>query len=205
MDRLPAGHYGRWVVEMEAAIAGTGSSEVACGTCTGCCTSSQFIHIRPDETDVLTHIPKALLFPAPHLPTGYMVMGYDDRGHCPMLVNNACSIYEHRPQTCQTYDCRIFEGVGVTLDPVDEPTKTAIAATANRWSFTYLGDDDRAEHEAARSAARYLRSTPELRPLLPHNTTQLAVLAFELRDLFRAQQDPDTTLDAVRRRLVPDN
>ena len=34
-------------------------------TCTACCTSSQFVHIEPDETDTLAHIPAALRFPAP--------------------------------------------------------------------------------------------------------------------------------------------
>ena len=37
-------------------------------------------------------------------------MGYDERGHCPMLVDGDCSIYEHRPRTCRTYDCRVFAG-----------------------------------------------------------------------------------------------
>ena len=31
--------------------------------CTACCTSSQFVHIEPDETDTLAHVPAALLVP----------------------------------------------------------------------------------------------------------------------------------------------
>ncbi len=63
-----------------------------------------FVHIKPDETQTLRRIPRALLFPAPGLPKGHRVMGYDDRGYCPMLVDDKCSIYEDRPQACRTYD-----------------------------------------------------------------------------------------------------
>ena len=34
-------------------------------------------------------------------------------GHCPMLVDGRCSIYEHRPRTCRTYDCRVFPAAGL--------------------------------------------------------------------------------------------
>ena len=97
--------------------AGSGGSDVPCGTCTACCTSSQFVHIEPDERDALAHIPAELLFPAPGRPRGHVLLGYDERGHCPMLVDGACSIYAHRPRTCRTYDCRVFAAAGV--DPGD--------------------------------------------------------------------------------------
>lgn len=86
-----------------------------CGDCTACCTSSQFIHIAPDETETLGHIPDELLFDAPGFPAGHVVLGYDENGHCPMLVDGACSIYAHRPRTCRTYDCRIFPATGIDL------------------------------------------------------------------------------------------
>ena len=107
-----------WLDELDAAS----DMHVPCGACTACCTSSQFVHIEPDETDTLAHVPAVLRFPAPGLPKGHVVMGYDERGHCPMLVDGACSIYEHRPRTCRTYDCRIFAVTGV------EPDQPAIAA-----------------------------------------------------------------------------
>ncbi len=83
---------------MQRALRGDGGTDVPCGTCTACCTSSQFVHIEPDETDTLAHIPADVLFPAPLAPRGHVLLGYDERGHCPMLVDNACSIYEHRPR-----------------------------------------------------------------------------------------------------------
>ncbi len=67
---LAAGDFSAWLGEMQAAIRGERASDVPCGTCTACCTSSQFIHIGPDESDTLAHIPGELLFPAPRLPAG---------------------------------------------------------------------------------------------------------------------------------------
>ena len=47
---LSAGDFSTWVIEMQGALRG-GQSDVPCGGCTACCTSSQFIHIGPDETE----------------------------------------------------------------------------------------------------------------------------------------------------------
>ena len=76
-----------------------------------------------------------------------MLLGYDDLGHCPMLRNGACSIYDHRPKTCRTYDCRVFPAAAV------QPDKPAIAARAGQWRFAYPTDDDRAQHDAVRAVA----------------------------------------------------
>ena len=113
---LAAGDFSSWVLEMQAALRGERGSDVPCGGCTACCTSSQFVPIGPDETETLAHIPAELLFPAPRLPRGHVLLGYDERGHCPMLIDGGCSIYEHRPRTCRTYDCRVFPAAGVEVD-----------------------------------------------------------------------------------------
>jgi uncharacterized protein len=81
------------------------------------------------------------------------VLGYDDQGRCPMLGEEGCSIYEHRPRACRTYDCRVFAAAGVLPD---EPQKAAIAARASRWSFTYATADDRQRHGAVKATARDL-------------------------------------------------
>ena len=78
----------------------------------GACTSSQFVHIAPDETETLARVPKALQFPAPHLPDGHVVLGYDERGHCPMLIENQCSIYSIARARCRTYNCHVFPARG---------------------------------------------------------------------------------------------
>ena len=105
---LPAGDFSSWLSELQRALRGERSSDVPCDGCTACCKSSQFIHVAPDEADTLAHVPGELLFPAPGLPDGHVLMGYDERGHCPMLIDDRCSIYEHRPRTCRTYDCRVL-------------------------------------------------------------------------------------------------
>ena len=180
---LPAGDFSSWLGEMRAALRGAGESVVPCGTCTGCCTSSQFVHIGPEETDTLAHIPAGLLFPAPRLPAGHMLLGYDERGHCPMLVDNQCSIYEHRPRTCRTYDCRVFPAAAVDLD---DPEKAEITRRARRWRFSHPSAADRVEHDAVQAAGRFLAEhraeLPE--PAARANATQRAALAVELFELF---------------------
>ncbi len=185
---LPAGSFSSWVVDMQTAIRGRGGSDVPCDGCTACCTSSQFVHIGPDETDVLAHIPAELLFPAPGRPRGHRLMGYDERGHCPMLVDDRCSIYEHRPVTCRTYDCRIFPAAGIELE-ADDPDKAAIAARARRWRFDHPSPTDRVEHEAVLAAAAYLRDHPEVLPdpAMAASATMVSVLAIELHPSFLAR------------------
>ncbi len=182
MNELPAGDFASWLVEMRDAIEGEGTTDVPCGTCVACCSSSQFIHIAPDEHDALTHIPKALLFPAPRMPRGHVLMGYDEHGRCPMLRDTGCSIYEHRPRTCRTYDCRVFTAAGVLPD---EPDKVMIATQAARWQFTFDGPDARAASHALAAAAMFLRDhRGELGEAAAHTTTQLAVDAVRVHDLF---------------------
>lgn len=200
-DELPAGPFSAWLRATIAAIDGESPAEVPCGDCTACCTASQFVHIAPDEVDALAHIPSALLFPAPMMPAGHVLLGYDERGHCPMLVDGRCSIYEHRPRTCRTYDCRVFAAAGI--EP-DEPEKAAVAQRVRRWRFEHPGAADLAEHEAVRTAAAYLAAPPdpELSEPLPVTATQRAVLAVELHATFLDRADPPAheVAVALRRR-----
>ncbi len=179
----PAGDFGSWLTGLGHAIRGDRESDVPCGSCTACCTSSQFIHIGPDERDTLAQIPKALLFRAPGLPRGHVLMGYDERGHCPMLVEERCTIYEHRPRTCRTYDCRIFPAAGVELDGED---KIRITLQARRWRFEFATDTDRVRLAAVRAAVTYLEThRGELSEgAVPRNETALAVLAVEVHEAF---------------------
>lgn len=176
---LPAGDYSSWLDEMRAALRGERSADVACGTCTACCTAAQFVHIGPDEADTLAHIPKELRFPAPGLPSGHIVLGYDERGHCAMLVDGKCTIYEHRPRTCRTYDCRIFAAAGI-----GELDKPLIAQRVRRWRFSFDSEAAHRDHEALRAAAAYLQSHQDVLGGIAMNPTQLAVFAFEIQDMF---------------------
>lgn len=174
---LPAGDFSAWLAGMQRALRGDGGSDVPCGGCTACCTSSQFVHIGADEADTLAHIPAELLFPAPRTPDGTVVMGYDENGHCPMLVDGACSIYEYRPRTCRTYDCRVFPAAGVD---VDDEAQVAIGRRARRWRFAFPTEADRNQHAAVRAAAAFVHE----REGVPMSATQRAVLAIELHERF---------------------
>lgn len=178
---LSAGNFSSWLSQIQLALGGERGSDVPCGSCAACCTASQFIHVGPDETDARAHIPSELLFPAPGLPNGHALLGYDEHGRCPMLVDDQCSIYEHRPRTCRTYDCRVFPAAGLEVDD-DKPP---IAGRARRWRFGHPEDVDRVEHEAVRAAAAYLKDHAyALEREVPANPTQLAVLAIEVHDVF---------------------
>ena len=192
---LDAGEFGAWLGEIDGALRGDGDADVPCGGCVACCSSSQFVHIGPDETDTLAHVPRALLFPAPRLPAGHVLMGYDERGCCPMLVDGGCSIYDHRPRTCRTYDCRVFPAAGV--EQLDAG-KEAIGQRARRWRFTYADDDASVAHAAVRAAARYVASRPEALPegFAITTTAQLAVAAVEARHAFTTA-DPANGVGAV--------
>lgn len=194
-EDLPAGGFSAWLQGMRSALRGERGSDVPCQGCTACCASSQFVHIGPDETGTLSRIPRRLLFPAPRMPVGHVLLGYDEHGRCPMLTDDGCSIYEHRPRTCRTYDCRVFPAAGIEPDD-----KGLIAQRARRWRFEFPTEVDRHEHEAVRAAARFVqeqaRYVQEQKGRLsegspPTNPTRLAVLAIEVHDAFLGH-DPAT-------------
>jgi uncharacterized protein len=183
-----AGDFSSWLTGALAGVREARPADVPCDGCTACCTSSQFVLIGEDEADALAHIPGPLLAPAPGRP-GQFVLGYDERGHCPMLVDGGCSIYEHRPTTCRTYDCRVFAATDVAID---DPHQAAIATRVASWRFSYASDDDRVRHEATRAAAAHLRVALDPPPV---NATELAVLALDVHDVFLTDGLPDQPVD----------
>jgi uncharacterized protein len=202
---LAAGEFSIWLREMQAARRGERPADVPCDGCTACCTASQFVHIAPDEADALARIPAALLVAAPRMPRGHMVLGYDEWGRCPMLVDDRCSIYEHRPRACREYDCRIFPAAGI--EP-DGEAKGGVRRRARRWRFTYPSPADRAARDAVRTAASYLREHSDVLPDIPaSDATQVAPLAVWIHDLFLASDGCQPTVaapepEAVRVELV---
>jgi uncharacterized protein len=194
---LPAGDFSAWLHAMRQALAGTGGMDVACGDCRGCCTSSYFIKIRPHESDTRRAVGEDCLQPAPNSPPGTMLMGYDEHGHCAMLRAGNCSIYQHRPDTCRTYDCRVFAAAGTT--PGAE--KPVISERVARWRFEYPADRDREEHRAVTAAANFLRRYPVKFPggRVPSRPSEIAVLAVKAYEVFLHSQgpDPDTAAAVV--------
>jgi uncharacterized protein len=215
---LPAGAFSAWLPGARAAMEGERGSDVPCDGCTACCTASQWIRIGSGELDVLACIPPELLARSARLPNGDVLLPPDDRGHCPMLVDGACTIYEHRPQTCRAYDCRVFAAAGLDAEADSGP---GIGRQARRWRFDHPTPDDHAQHAAVRAAAAYLEAHAAALPGVPVvlGATRRAVLAVQLHDLFLAPDAPqddearqddtapamalvEPSLPAVRRALV---
>lgn len=188
----PAGELTRWTADVLASIRDDAPADVPCDGCTACCRSAQFILVTPDDTAALAHIPAALLVPAPGLP-GHRVLGYDERGHCPMLIDDRCSIYEHRPTACRTYDCRIFAATGVDAGA----ERPLVAERVAEWAFEATSTAAGRLASALRSAAAFLTEHGDDLPAgaVPANATQRAVLAVDIHELFLASQEP--TVEAV--------
>jgi Fe-S-cluster containining protein len=188
---VSAGPFLVWLGEIGAAIEGRGEADVACGECTACCRSGQFVLVGPEERDALAHIPAELLFPAPHLP-GHQVLGYDAEGRCPMLGERGCTVYEHRPRTCRTYDCRVFAASGVAAD------KPLVAERASAWAFEHPTPEDASAHDAVRRAAAWLTEHADELPeqVRPPHPTAIAVLAVQIHAEFL--HGAPTTADVVR-------
>ena len=177
---LPAGNFSEWLRAMRSALAGGPGMQVACGDCVGCCTSSYFIKVRPAETDALRHIPAEQLIDSPDEP-GTRLMGYDAQGHCPMF-RGGCTIYSHRPDTCRTYDCRVFAAGGMNAGP----GRGVINERVARWRFDYAGESERQEHRAVTAAAAFLRQHPVRFPggYIPSRAAEIAVLAVKSYRVF---------------------
>ena len=182
---LPAGAFSPWLRRTRDVLATDGTADVPCGSCTACCTSSYFVHVGSHETQTLARIPEELLFAAPGLPKGTVVMGYDRHGLCPLLIDEKCSIYGQHPLTCRSYDCRVFAAAGIAAD------RDLITQRARRWRFGYPSASDREQHAAVRAAARFLRERAECFPggAVPENPAQVAVLAVKVSDVFLRHGD----------------
>ena len=197
---LEAGTFSTWLETTRSALKHDQETDVPCGACNACCRSAYFIHIKPDEIDTLAHIPSELLFPAPGQPKGNVLMGFDENGHCPMLKDGACSIYEHRPLTCRSYDCRIFPATGIHVDGKD---KSAIVDQVKRWKFSLPEERDNQHLKSVQRSATFLRTRSKLFPEgeLPANSTQLAIMAIKVHELFMetdlASTNDDEMVEAV--------
>jgi len=180
---LPAGDFSFWLRNARNSLLSDNGTDVACGECIACCSSYQFISIRPEEILTLNAIRRDLLVSAPGRPKGHVLLGYDKKGYCPMMQNNACSIYEHRPLTCRTYDCRMFSAAGMTTG---YETTVRIFERVRQWEFSYPSNLDRAEHEAMKAAAKFIREHASCFPGggIPRSSGQLAVLAIKVYKVF---------------------
>lgn len=126
-----------------------------------------------------------------------MLLGYFENGHCPMMVEAGCSIYEDRPLTCRTYDCRIFAAAGI---PAGEADKVIINEQVKKWLFTYPTQGDRDQHKAVKAAAEFLVNQGSAFPPgeVPSNPSQLAILALKVYKVFLNPIGPDRVSETVQ-------
>lgn len=193
---LPAGEFAPWLRAMRTALAGGAGMDVACGECNGCCTSSYFVKVRAHERETLRLIPRAELVAAPNAAEGDLVMTARDDGHCPMYGASGCTIYEHRPETCRVFDCRIFAAAGIEAGE-DKPV---INQRVRSWRFDYPSQSDRDAQRAVAAAANYLRRHPVRFPngRIPSRPSEVAVLAVKTYTAFLSPPATDAeTVQAI--------
>lgn len=183
MERSYAGVFSSWLRRMLHSLATDADARTPCGTCTGCCRSSHFVHIHPDEKAALRAIPKPLTFPAPGAPKGTRLLGYDAEGRCPLLADTGCTIYGSRPRTCRIYDCRAFAAAGLVPEP---PTGGPVIDRVRNWEFAYPNRLEGNLHGAVRDAARFLSEKAHLFPgkRPPSDPAQRAILALKVHGVF---------------------
>lgn len=179
---VDAGPFSAWLAEFRASLRGRGGTQVPCGACVGCCISSYSILVRPEDTRALAAIPAHLLTNAPAFGAGVKAVGYLRDGTCPMLHAGQCSIYEHRPQTCRDYDCRVFAAAGIDAGE----SKIAINKRVREWRFRYENESDHDAHRAMRAAAAFISEQGECFPehRFPKSPSGVAVLAAKSHAVF---------------------
>lgn len=190
---INAGHFSKWLKQTLSNQKNKQDADVPCGSCTACCRSSQFIHIKPEEIKTLKKIPKNLLFPAPNLPKGNLLMGYNNKGECPMFIDSKCSIYADRPQTCRIYDCRIFSATEIEINA---EAQLAIREQARRWRFEYLSEADKIDQAAVLAAANFITKNRDsfLPKVLPNHPAVLANLALKVHHIFLEEAGEPTAV-----------
>jgi hypothetical protein len=112
-----------------------------------------------------------------------IVIGFDADGYCPMLVARNCSIYEHRPKTCRTFDCRVLAAAGLLEEG---RWSDRINQRVRAWKFTYATAESMQRHDAVMRAASFIRSSASLFPggRVPTRPLDIAVLAVKVHEVF---------------------
>lgn len=182
IKNIRAGEFSVWLEDFTQTMRGHGEGNVPCGDCVGCCTSSKFIHIRPTDKKALESIPKDLMFQAPGLPKGHFLLGYDEKGCCPMFKGGECSIYEIRPETCRQYDCRALAASAIEI--TDESKD--ITERVKSWKFEYSYSKSIEQSDAIKLAATFLSENESIFPdgFIPLLSGQIAVLAVRVHRFF---------------------
>lgn len=177
-----AGDFDTWLADIQASFQDGLGTSVPCGDCRGCCMSSYFIPITPEDTPARAAIPPQLVVRAPGASGGHAVLGHDAHGHCPMLRAGECAIYPHRPLACKAYDCRVFAAAGLLA----ESERPAINERVASWAFRYAAPESRQRHDAIKTAVRFMQEHPSAFPggRVPTRPGELALLAIKVHGVF---------------------
>lgn len=183
IEEIDAGLFGNWLQQTAEVLRGEAEVPVPCGTCVGCCVSSYFIPLRPEDEAARARVPEQLLVHAPGQASDHHMMGYGPDGCCPMFNAGRCIIYVDRPQTCRDYDCRIFAAAGIEAGG---PEKRIINQRIRAWRFRYGHETERRQHAAIRTAAAFIRDRRDCFPggRAPVAPTGIAVLALKAHGVF---------------------
>lgn len=104
-----------------------------------------------------------------------------------MLVDDRCSIYEHRPSACRVFDCRIYPAAGTRAPD-------GIRHQSRRWLFDASGQRGQSLLKGLQRAARFLSENPGcFSTAAPNSGTQLALEAIKVCGLF---DDEETRVEA---------
>ena len=198
---VDAGEFGHWVRQMSASLRGDTGSDVPCGDCVGCCSSSWPIALRARDAAVTARIPAQWLLEPEDAPPGLRYLGFRPDGTCPMLESGRCSVYADRPQTCRDFDCRIFAAAGIASAGDNKPL---INARIVQWRFSYATASEKTLHEAMRQVATFLvePETRRIAPRLPTSPIALAGLAFKAHRVFLDPAHSQWTTEACLQRVI---
>ena len=195
---MAAGAFARWLEQyLHAQAQGEPVGEVPCGDCNACFKASYFISIAEEERETIERIPRVHLTVSTRSQERQWALEQSCGGNCPMLVDETCSIYAHRPRACRRFDCRVFAAASIT--PGSGP-RAAVNQQVWRWRFDYPGAADAARQTALLEAAAFLQRRADLidAEVAPKDTSELAKAAVFVHDIFlQANSQSDQQIAAA--------
>lgn len=180
-DYILTENFTLWLITMRRALRDNKGMNVPCGNCFACCTSSYIINVHSDEKETLRAVPHELLIDTYGSP-GTKALKSDTNGHCLLMKENKCLIYENRPWACRTYDCRLLSAAGLS----ESADKTKINTQIKKWTFSFSDDVDHENYNAVQKAAHFIVTHIKDFPsgYISTKPVQQAVAAVKIFELF---------------------
>jgi len=111
------------------------SGNVPCGSCRACCYHPNVNLILGDKADKLDFEIRE---------NGGLYLKRKPDGSCIHLTDKGCTVYEHRPTACRTFDCRLYSALGIAIHfeegRVKAPQWTFKTETVKDLLWRYAGD-----------------------------------------------------------------